>query len=74
MCVFLTIGDLQQSFGDDAPSDVERLTAVVASVSSLNSCDGQITGLRDGEPAGGLRRLRGEQQVLWQTTRLRREP
>lgn len=73
VCVCLTIGDLQQSFSDHTSCDVERLAAVVAAISALHSRDGQITGLRDGEPAGGLRRLRGEQQVLQRRMRLRRE-
>ncbi|GAA6075650.1 uncharacterized, partial [Tachysurus ichikawai] len=53
-----------QSFSDDTSCNVERLAAVVAAVSALQSRDGQITGLRHGEPAGGLRRLGGEKQVL----------
>lgn len=59
-----TVCNLQQGFGDHTASDVQSLTAVVASVRTLHRRDGQIARLRDREPTGGRRRLRGEQEVL----------
>lgn len=53
----LTVGDLEQGFGDDAAGDVEGLAAVVSHVRALGVRDGQVSALGHGEPAGGLRRL-----------------
>lgn len=65
VCVFsLTVCNLQQGLGDDAAGDVECLTAVVSSISTLYVCDGEIASLRDRKTAGGLRGLVGEQKVL----------
>lgn len=60
----LTVGDLQQGFGDDAASDVQGLAAVVAHVWALSVGDGEVPGLRHRQSAEGLRRLWGEEQVL----------
>lgn len=61
----LTIGDLQQSLGDDTSGDVKCLAAVISHVGAFSIRDGQVPGLRHGKSTGGLRRLVGEQQVLW---------
>lgn len=57
----LTIGDLEQGFGDDAAGDVEGLAAVVSHVRALGVGDGQVAALGHGKTAGGLRRLGGEE-------------
>lgn len=60
----LTVSDLEQGFGDDAAGDVEGLAAVVSHVRALGVGDGQVAALGHGKPAGGLRRLVGEEQIL----------
>lgn len=61
---FLTISDLKQGFGDDAAGDVEGLAAVVSHVGAFSVGDGQVAALGHRKPAGGLRRLVGEEQIL----------
>lgn len=60
----LTVSDLEQGLGDDAAGDVEGLAAVVSHVGALGVGDGQVAALGHGKPAGGLRRLVGEEQIL----------
>lgn len=60
----LTVSDLEQGLGDDAAGDVEGLAAVVSHVRALGVGDGQVAALGHGKPAGGLRRLVGEEQIL----------
>lgn len=61
----LTISDLEQSLSDDTASDVEGLAAVVPDIWAFSISDGQIPCLGYREAAGRLRRLVGEEQVLW---------
>ncbi len=60
----LTFCDLQQCFGDNTASYVESLAAVEASISLLNTCNGQTAHLRDRETTKRLWGLVGEEETL----------